>query len=557
MAKDYSSEVLLILLKKQAITTIGKLDLAACIAILASHITGNHDICNRIHRRVLWLCWSLHKAAQQFCGICYEMLQEPSRDLEAQPNIAAVSLIDLTDPADGLTLPTPLKATTSSSVAMRSLQIQEGADVEEMDDADASKLRERLHLRRTLSSRTNPYPFMHQELRSIGARLRWSNLRYLLGFQKRPLQDVLLFVSSTLNGSRDIETGQMVSIDPQIQLSPRKPRLSKGQNRTLRSVVVEMIDRKNIGNHQPHPFDSTEHSHVKTFDGKEGVSDTVSPPVFQLPGTIQNMCVKALPDTGSSRNIIDKSLVQGSSPFVDIGSLDAADKHLEAPDQEPIPCIGKVRLPWRFNNEEKQYEEWFHVVEDCSKGVILGNGFLQRTETMNKNRHRLEITKPSDPNPLLGNLVNETQQDDCLRQLTRGSINGMEISASLDTGSQANLISAECAENLGLDIRPLPTGQEQLKFANGRRVSLLGQVDIKWSFCDTPTEDVNVTLYVLRKCIHPVIFGDRFVYFQDPWAKHFSSLSQVPLETANIGVVGLERKRRFWIFGTSKPGMTS
>ena len=556
-AKDYSSEVLLILLRKQAITTIGKLDLAACLAILASHITGNHDICNRIHRRVLWLCWSLHKAAQRFCGICYEMLQEPSRDLEAQPNIAAVSLIDLTDPADSLTLPTPLKATPSSSVAMRSLQTQEGADVEEMDDADASKLRERLHLRRTLSSRTNPYPFLHQELRSIGARLRWSNLRYLLGFQKRPLQDVMLFVSSTSqSGSRDIETGQKGWFDPQIQLSPRKPRLSKGQNR-LRSVVAEVIDRKNIGSHQPHPFDSTEHRHVKTFDGKEGVSDTVSPPVFQLPGTIQNMCVKALPDTGSSQNIIDKSLVQGLSPFVDIGSLDAADKHLEAPDQEPIPCIGKVWLPWRFNNEEKIYEEWFHVVEDCSKGVILGNGFLQRTETMNKNRDRLEITEPSDTNPLLGNLVNETQQDDCLRQLTYGSINGTEIFASLDTGSQANLISAECAENLGLDIRPLPTGQEQLKFANGRRVSLLGQVDIKWSFCDTPTEDVNVTLYVLRKCIHPVIFGDRFVYFQDPWAKHFSSLSQVPLETPNIGVVGWEAKRRFWLFGASKPGMIS
>ena len=556
-AKDYSSEVLLILLRKQAITTIGKLDLAACLAILASHATGHHDICNRIHRRILWLCWSLHKAAQRFCGICYEMLQEPSRDLEAQPNIADVSLIDLADPADSLTLPIPLAATPSSSVAMGLLQIQEGTDVEEMDDADASKLRERLHLRRTLSSRSNPYPFMHQELRSIGARLRWSNLRYLLGFQKRPLQDVLLFVSTSQSESRDIETGHKGSIDPQIQLSPRKPRLSKSQTRSLRSVVAEVIDHRNIGSHQPHPFHSTEHCHVKPFEGKEGVSDTVSPPVFQLPGTIQNMCVKALPDTGSSQNIIDKSLVQGLSPLVDIGSLDAVEKHLEAPDQEPIPCIGKVRLPWRFNNEEKQYEEWFHVVKDCSKGVILGNGFLQHTETMNKNRHRLEITEPSDPNPLVGNLVNETQQDDCRRQLTRGSINGMEIFASLDTGSQANLISADCAENLGLNICPLPTGQEQLKFANGRRVSLLGQVDVKWSFCDTPTEEVNVTLYVLRKCIHPVIFGDRFVYFQDPWAKHFSSLSQVPLETDNIGVVGLESKRRFWGFGSSKPGMIS
>lgn len=395
-AKDYSSEVSVILLRKQAITTIGKLDLAACLAILASHITGHHDICNRIHRRVLWLCWSLHKAARRFCGICYQMLQEPFRDLEAQPNMAAVSLIDLTDPADSMALPTPLKATPSSLISMRSLQMQEGTDVEEMDDQDAPKLRERFHLLRTLSLRTNPYPFMHQELRSIGARLRWSNLRYRLGFQKRPLQDVFLFVSSTSQTeSPDIETGQKGPFGPQIQLSPGKPRPSKGHNRSLSSVVAEMIDlNNNIGSHQPHPF---EHHHGKTFDGKEAVSDTVCPPVFQLPGTIQNLCVKALPDTGSSQNVIDKSLVQGLSPLVKIEPLDAADKPLEAPDREPLPCIGKVRLPWLFNNEERQYEEWFYVVEDCLKGVIIGNGFLQHTETMNKNRHRLEITKPFPP----------------------------------------------------------------------------------------------------------------------------------------------------------------
>ena len=349
-AKDYSSEVSVILLRKQAITTIGKLDLAACLAILASHITGHHDICNRIHRRVLWLCWSLHKTALGFGGICYQMLQEPFRDLEAQPNIAAISLIDLTDPADGMALPTPLKAKPPSLLSKRSVQMQEGTDIEEMDDGDASKLREKFHLLRTLSLRTNPYPYVHYELRSIGARLRWSNLRYLLGFQRRPLQDVLLFVSSTSAiESPDIETGQKGPFDPQIRLSPSKSRLSKGSNRSLSSIVAGMIDHNNnIGTHQPHHFDSPEHQHVKAFDAKQGLSDTVCPPIFELPSVIQNICVKALADTGAGQNVMDKSLVQGLSPLVKIESLDSADKPLEAPDREPLPCIGKVRLPWRF-----------------------------------------------------------------------------------------------------------------------------------------------------------------------------------------------------------------
>ena len=142
---------------------------------------------------------------------------------------------------------------------------------------------------------------------------------------------------------------------------------------------------------------------------------------------------------------------------------------------------------------------------------------------MDSNRHRFEITKPSDPNSLLGNRVNEMQQNDCLRQLACGRINGI---ASLDTGSQTNLMSAECAEYFGLDICPLPIGQEQLNFANGRRAPTLGQVNVKWSFRDTPIEEVNVTFYVLPTCIYPVIFGDRFGYFQDPWVKRASSLSQ-------------------------------
>ena len=44
----------------------------------------------------------------------------------------------------------------------------------------------------------------------------------------------------------------------------------------------------------------------------------------------------------------------------------------------------------------------------------------------------------------------------------------------------------------------------------------------------------------------------QILYFRDTWAKHVSSLSQVFLETANIAIVPVENKHRFWLFESSK-----
>jgi len=312
-----------------------------------------------------------------------------------------------------------------------------------------------------------------------------------------------------------------------------------------------MIDHQNaLGIHQLQPFDSN--FHLNTSISKAGSSPD---PIFQLPGEIQNICVKALPDTGSSQNVIDKSLVQQLSPPIPIIAVDdLADKPLVAPDGKPIPSAGKVRLPWMFKKEDEVYERWFYVVENCSKGVIIGNAFLRETETMNKHRDRLMITRPSDPNSLPGNLASEAQQQDCLRQLVLGRINDMDTFASIDTGCEANLMSADYADALALEVQPLPSEKKEVEFANGRRSTVLGQVDVNWSFFDTPDEATPVTCYVLRTCIHPVIFGERFVYSEDPWINHETSLSQVPSNREEMGVVGLEKARRFWFFGNYKPG---
>ena len=547
-ARNFRSNVMLVLLREQAITSIWKIDLIACAAIVISHLTGHHDICDRIHRRVLWFGKQLHRFSSGLCDVFLQMLQEP--DLERQ---------SVNQRIGSLGLPTPRVAALPNS-KVQGASKHRGRTVSRLVDGpdDRLSLQEKLRNLRSLSMSPDSYSFLQQELRSISAQLRWTTLRDLYIYHGPPMQDFFsLAASQARAGSIRAGKDEMTALGPVLQLPPRGRRTStKGRSPSLWSVVMDVVQRRNALNFQnTQPSDPTQQSDIPVVSQRRPIPT----PVFQLPGTIESVCVKALPDTGSSQNVIDKNLIQSLFPSIQIHPVhESTDKLLVAPDGQPISCIGKVLLSWIFKDEDEKHHRWFYVVENCSKGVIIGNGFLRQTETMSKHRHRLELTKPSDPNLPPGHLlsegVNEARQDECLRQLVLGSINSADTLASLDTGCEANLMSIDYAQSRGLVILPLPTSEQHVKYADGRRGSMLGQVEIDWSFFDTPNKAAKVTFYVLRTCIHPVIFGERFIFSEDPWYNHEGALVESVSETAMIGVVGLEKIRRFWgLFGSYKP----
>ena len=534
-ARNFRSNGMLVLLREQAITSIWKIDLIACAAIVISHLTGHHDICDRIHRRVLWFGKQLHRFSGSLCDFFFQMLQEP--DLERQ-SVGQFFGIER-----------PKKA-----------RCQERTISRFVDGSDERTLQERFRYLRSLSMSPASYTIMHKELRSIRARLRWTALRDRYIYHKPPIQDFLSLAASQARVS-SIKAGkeEMTAIGPILQLPPRSRRTStRGHSPSFSSVVTDAVKmNKALGSQDP-PSSAQTHQLEVPIAGPRSVMPA---PVFQLPGTIENICVKALPDTGSSQNVIAKNLVQSLFPSSPMEAVDeSTDKLLVAPDGQLIPCIGKIALSWMFKNESEKHHRYFYVVENCSKGVIIGNGFLRETETMSKHRHRLEVTKPPDPNSppphLLSEGVNEARLDECLRQLVLGRINSTDTFASLDTGCEANLMSIDYANSLGLIILPLPTSEQHVKYADGRRDSLLGLVEADWSFIDTLNKATKVSFYVLQKCVHPVIFGQRFIFSEDPWYNHEAALSDSASETAIIGVVGLEKVRRlsFWgLFGGYKP----
>ena len=537
---------MLVLLREQAITSIWKIDFMACAAIVVSHLTGHHDICDRIHRRVLWFGKQLHRFSGGLCDVFFHMLQEP--DLERQSDGQCIDMFGVS--AQRVAKGPKSKAQGTNNHHRRAIPRL-------VDSNGELSLQERFRNLRRLSMSPESYLFLHQEIRSISAQLRWTALRNRLVYRKPLMQDFFSLAASQARvGSIKAGQDEMNAIGPMLKTPPRSRRTStKDHSPSFSLVVSDVMKLHNALNPQdPPPSGQTQQLDAPTASQR----NPIPTPVFQLPGTIETICVKALPDTGSSQNVIDKNLVQSIFPSIPVHPV---HEPLVAPDGQPIPCIGKIYLSWMFKDESQKHRRWFYVVENCSKGVIIGNGFLRQTETMSKHRHRLELTRPSDsdfpPGHLLSEGVNEARQDECLRQIVLGSINNTNTRASLDTGCETNLMSIDYANSLELTILPLPTSEQHVKYADGRRGAMLGQVEVDWSFVDTPDKAAKVIFYVLRNCVHPVIFGQRFIFSEDPWFNHEAALSDFESDTAMIGVVGLEKGRGFWglwgLFGGYKP----
>lgn len=547
-ANNFLSDVA-VLFQLRTLSTFHKLDAVATVSILAIHLAGHHDGIDRIGRRLCWLGRGVQRYARWLGEAFLNILDEVPSDLEDQSDQSLQSR----DVSAKTTIPFPSSTTAYSSEGSldsrdQTLVKKTGNHVHDpLDDQAPGRLRQ---IRRVSSN------FVHNEIRSFGAQVRWSTVRYAFGFQNRPFQDASLLV--TVMG-QVIEpmfgSDNLGNFDPGFQF-PHRGGIAHRPSSSIISAVMDNLDQKNplrIAQVPRQGLNSTRGSTVNSCDNNP-------PPAMQLPGMIQSTFVKALPDTGSSQNMVDSKFVQTLTPAVKVEPITPRDKPLLAPDGERIPCAGKVYLPWTFKDDLEPHHLWFYVVENCSHDVIIGNGFLKETKTFEDHQNRLEIHIRSDLELNPGALVSEAQQESlCRRQIMSGTINGHAMDVSLDTGCEANLMSADYSEKRGLKPVSLPGGNPEIQFTNGRKGSTLGQVEIDWRFHDDPPDVVvKIKCYVLPRCIHSVIFGVQFAVSEKPWEKHRSTLTWKELpDTGDSAVVSLVERNRCWGFGAKKPGGSS
>ena len=188
------------------------------------------------------------------------------------------------------------------------------------------------------------YSFLHQELRSVSAQFRWTALRDRYVHHKPPMQDfVSLAASQARLGSIKAGKDEMTAIGPMLHHPSGNRRTStRGNPPSLSSLVSDVVKiYKALNSQDPGPSEQIQQCDVAIIRHRSGIPT----PVFQLSGTIDTICVKALPDIGSSQNEFDKNLIQRFFPSILIYPIhEPTDKLLVARDGQPIPCIEKVRL---------------------------------------------------------------------------------------------------------------------------------------------------------------------------------------------------------------------
>jgi hypothetical protein len=176
---------------------------------------------------------------------------------------------------------------------------------------------------------------------------------------------------------------------------------------------------------------------------------------------------------------------------------------------------GEVTLPWTFENEpETVYSISFGILEKCPTDIILGNKFLNDTETMSVNARRLVKKKLSTANAFYFNSAGIS------KQRVLGILGGTEIYAFPDTGCDLNLMSDKYAQMRGFQVDTSPENRVLLKFPDGRIRETNGVVKVPWSFADGIGNTEDLYFDILPGSAHDVILGSDFLFKSETFPKH-------------------------------------
>ena len=218
-------------------------------------------------------------------------------------------------------------------------------------------------------------------------------------------------------------------------------------------------------------------------------------------GRLSRSSVAAYPDTGSSYNLLSRAFVQRQGFSIE----KSKSQSISLPGNRTIASLGTVSLPFRFHNEAKENLCAFQVLENCAHDVVLGRAFLTETETLTKHRHRVQRVRQSRKETNF-HLVGAPSH------LVNGTINGREVCALPDTGSDFMIMSKALAESLDLHIDANPSLREILRLADGTLVQTEGVVyDVDWAF-EGQTLPHRYHFHVLDELNCDVVLSNEYLF---------------------------------------------
>ncbi|KFY00290.1 hypothetical protein O988_03394 [Pseudogymnoascus sp. VKM F-3808] len=185
---------------------------------------------------------------------------------------------------------------------------------------------------------------------------------------------------------------------------------------------------------------------------------------------IQDKYHLACPDSGSAKNIMSKACAIENRFRI---RQKAKDKRpFELGNGDIVWSIGRVletvALP---GSPLWQKKRWFYVLENCPVRVVMGMKFLREAEILTKYRHLLENC-PEE----LRNIPALLWIGSPRNKLCKCTVDGRQLEAAADTGSDLNLMSLQCAEREEFRIDRREEARTYIEVGNGNVIETLGQV---------------------------------------------------------------------------------
>ena len=170
-------------------------------------------------------------------------------------------------------------------------------------------------------------------------------------------------------------------------------------------------------------------------------------------------------------------------------------KGFELGSGKSVRSVGRVQvLVQLLGITLQKAKRWFYVFENCPVDIILGMEFLQEAEILSKNRHLLESC-PAELRNLSSLLWIGSPRDDnspgSIKNRLRCSMDGRDLVAVADTGSDLNILSFECAKREQFRIDTREEARTWVQFGDKSKIRTIGQVyiydlSLDWRTTETP-----------------------------------------------------------------------
>jgi hypothetical protein len=252
----------------------------------------------------------------------------------------------------------------------------------------------------------------------------------------------------------------------------------------------------------------------RIFDTKSRifVDEELYTPARGLRVFVKGQLTSGIGDTGSEETIISEERCRQMGEQVIPDPM-----WITLGNQRRMYSLGKVNIPVAFPDTPGQIVMVLaRVVKQFSFDLLLGNPFLEATQTMEKYIHRFVCCLFPTRNLWSFYRVGETR-----RRFKATMGNDILFEALADTGSRRNIMRADWAFQQRFEVRSKPENLGWITFPTGPEEATIGQVHTHISLPDGKL--VPTIFDVLPTCRLSVVLGIDFVLDSNIYQNYASS----------------------------------